>query len=82
MGDPGKDREALVEAAAGAFRARDPEGRVIACPAWHDLDEVGRMEAFDVAREARRIEAAVDPEGLSTTARAVLARVLGREGLP
>jgi hypothetical protein len=80
MGDPGQDREALVEAAASAFRARDPHGRVLAHPAWHDLDEAGRVEAFDAAREARRIEAALDPQGLSTTARAVLARITGGGG--
>ena len=76
MGDPGKDRDTLVEEAAGAFRARDPHGRIIACPAWHDLDEAGRDEAFTVAARSRALEAALDPEGLSTTARAVLARIL------
>ena len=36
---------------------------------------VGRREAFEVATELRVLEAALDPEGLSTTARAVLARI-------
>jgi hypothetical protein len=75
MGDPGKDREDLVEEAAGAFRARDPHGRVLYHPAWHDLDEAGRQEAFTLASRLRAMEAAIDPEGLSTTARAVLARI-------
>jgi hypothetical protein len=75
MGDPGKDREALVEQAASAFRERDGHGRVHAHPAWHDLDEAGRVEAFDLAESLREVEAALDPEGLSTTARAVLARI-------
>jgi hypothetical protein len=75
MGDPGKDRETLVEQAAGAFRARDPHGRVLAHPAWHDLDESGREEAFDVAARMRALEAAMHADGLSTTARAVLARI-------
>jgi hypothetical protein len=75
MGDPGKDREDLVEQAAGAFRARDPHGRILSHPAWHDLDEAGRDEAFALAARLRRMEAAIDPEGLSTTARAVLARI-------
>jgi hypothetical protein len=44
-------------------------------PQWHDLDEGGRREAFEAARLARRLEAALDPDGLSTTARAVLARL-------
>jgi hypothetical protein len=76
MGDPGKDRETLVEQAAGAFRARGPHGDVLASPAFHDLDEEGRVEAFEVAVRSRALEAALDREGLSTTARAVLARIL------
>jgi hypothetical protein len=75
MGDPGKDREDLVEEAAGAFRARGSHGEVLSLPAWHDLDEAGRLEAFALASRLRAMEAAIDPEGLSTTARAVLARI-------
>ncbi len=75
MGEPGQDRETLVEQAAGAFRGRDPHGRILAHPAFHDLDEAGREEAFDLAARNRAMEAALDPEGLSTTARAVLARI-------
>lgn len=80
MGDPGKDRETLVEQAASAFRGRDPHGRVLAHPAWHDLDEAGRVEAFEVAARLRRMEAALDPEGQSATVRAVLARIGGAGG--
>lgn len=80
MGDPGKDREILVEQAAGAFRARDPHGRVLAHPAWHDLDEAGRAEAFELAATLREMEAALDPEGLSATARAVLGRIMRAGG--
>jgi hypothetical protein len=46
-------------------------------PAWQDLDQAGRLEAFEATRAARALEAALDPEGLSTTARAVLARIRG-----
>ena len=77
MGDPGKDRETLIEQVASAYRARDPHGRVLSSPAFHDLDEPSRQEAFDVAARLRRTEAALDPEGLSTTARVVLARIRG-----
>ena len=70
------ERESLVEAAAGAFRSRAADGRVQAHPAWHDLDEAGRREAFEAARQMRALEAAADPKGLSCTARAVLARIL------
>jgi hypothetical protein len=69
------EREAMIEAAAGAFRARGPSGEVKAHPAWHDLDESGRAEAFEVARRLRRMEAAIDPDALSSTARAVLGRI-------
>ncbi len=67
--------EELVEAAATAWRERDAEGRVQSHPAWHDLDEQGRLESFEVARRLRRMEALLDPKGLSTTAKAVLARI-------
>jgi hypothetical protein len=77
MTDP-RERELLVEQAAGAWRPRLPGGGVGAHPAWADLDEAGRVEAFEAAALERRLEAALDPEGLSSTVRAVLARI--REG--
>ncbi|APR82106.1 Hypothetical protein A7982_07455 [Minicystis rosea] len=77
MGDPGKDRETLIEQTASAFRDRDPHGRVLSHPAFHDLDDAGRAEAFETAARLRRMEAALDQEGLSTTAKAVLARIRG-----
>ena len=43
--------------------------------AGHDLDDAGRVEAFAVTAKLRALEAALDPDGLSTTARAVLARI-------
>lgn len=70
------ERAKLVEQAASAWRGRDPrDGRAMIHPAWLDLDADGRREAFAVAEEQRALEAALDPEGLSTTARAVLARI-------
>jgi hypothetical protein len=80
MGTPGDDREALVEALAGAHRARDPHGAVMSHPAFHDLDDAGRLDAFDAAQRLRLLEAAIDPDGLSTTARAVLARIRAAGG--
>lgn len=76
MTDPGV-REELVEAAAGAWRPRRPDGSLGPHPAWADLDEAGRREAFEAAGLSRRLEAALDAEGLSSTARAVLARIRG-----
>jgi hypothetical protein len=75
-----EEREALIEAVAGAFRPRDPLGAIRAHPAFHDLDDAGREEAFELSRRLRALEAAMDPEGLSTTGRAVLARIRGARG--
>jgi hypothetical protein len=69
------DRENLVEQVTSAWRPRDRDGALTALPAWHDLDEGGRVEAFDATVAQRALEAAADPDGLSTTARAVLARL-------
>ena len=44
-----RDRENLVERAASAWRPRRPGGGIGSHPAWHDLDEAGRREAFDAA---------------------------------
>jgi hypothetical protein len=70
-----EERELLVEAAASAYRPRDPHGNIRPHKAWLDLDEAGRTEAFEAARTLRAMEAALDPEGLSSTARAVLDRI-------
>jgi len=69
------EREALIAAATTAFRARDAEGRLVDDPAWRDLDAAGRLEAFEEIERLRALEAALDPRGLSATARAVLARI-------
>jgi hypothetical protein len=74
---PAEEREILIEAVAGAWRPRDPRGGLRAHPAWHDLDDTGREEAYAVALELRALEAALDPEGLSATGRAVMARIRG-----
>ena len=72
-----EEHEALVEAAVTAWRPTAPDGRVLDHPAWRDLDEGGRMLAFDETVRARQMESALDADGLSTTARAVLARIRG-----
>ena len=66
--------EDLIEQVAGAHRlpVRDA---LRYHPAWHDLDDAGRQRAYELSRALRKIEAALDPEGLSTTVRAVLARI-------
>jgi hypothetical protein len=67
-----RTREELVETVASAFRPRDATGGVRPHPKWFDLDERGRAAAFDVALSLRALEAAMDPDGLSTTAHAVV----------
>jgi hypothetical protein len=71
------DRELLVERVAAAHRARDPFLRLKPEPAFFDLDEAGRHEAYELAVVTRQLEAALDPEGLSATGRAVLERIIG-----
>lgn len=66
--------EELIEQVAGAYRPPSRD-ELRYHPSWHDLDEAGRLEAYERARRLRTLEAALDPQGLSTTARAVLARI-------
>jgi hypothetical protein len=68
------EREALIEEAASAWRPHGTDA-IRPHPAWADLDQVGRLDAYEVTRLLRRLEAALHPRGLSTTARAVLSRI-------
>ncbi len=72
-----EDQERLIEALAGAWRPQDPR-RIRFHPAFFDLDATGRAEAFERTAQLRQMEAALDPEGLSTTARAVILRIRGQ----
>jgi hypothetical protein len=75
-----RERDALIEAVTTAHRAIDPFTRMVrGHEAFHDLDEDGRRLAYERTLATRVIERALDPQGLSTTARAVLARVRNRE---
>jgi hypothetical protein len=74
-----REVEILIEAATTAWRPRSPSGRIRSHPAWADLDPADRIAVYEAARELRRLEAAWDPRGLSTTARAVLARLTEAE---
>jgi hypothetical protein len=71
------EEEALIEAASAAWRPRDRDGATRPHPAWHDLDEEGRVRAYEAARANRVMEAALDAEGFSSTVRAVLSRIRG-----
>lgn len=69
-------RDALIEKATTAWRPRGAAAFVIRPhPAWADLDAAGRLEVYELTSALRRLEAALDPDGLSTTGRAVLARL-------
>jgi hypothetical protein len=70
-------RQDGIEAAAGAHRELRGDGSIADSPAWHDLDDEGRRAAHARATALRTLEAALDPEGLSTTARAILRRIRG-----
>jgi hypothetical protein len=70
-------REILIEAATTAWRPRSPSGEIRPHPAWGDLDAAGRIEVYEATRQLRRLEAALDDQGLSATGRAVLARIRG-----
>lgn len=73
------DRESLIEAAASPFRQTAADGEIQSAPAWHDLDEEGRREAFERSLVDRRLASALDPSGLSPTARAVLQKIKARD---
>ena len=68
----------LLEQAVTAWRPRTPEGAILPHPAWADLLPNDRMLLFDETVHSRAMEAALDPQGLSTTGRSVLARITGR----
>ncbi len=70
-----QEKDALIEATAGAHREVAPDGTIRWAPAWWDLDDDGRAKAAALATQLRKLEAAMDPDGLSTTARLVLARI-------
>lgn len=72
------EEEALIEAACTAWRPASRDGQLRYHPAWHDLDAQGRREVFERTLQSRVIEEALDPQGLSTTAKAVLSRLRKR----
>lgn len=70
-----REEELLLEKASTANRERDADGRVVPSGAWFDLPPDKREAAFDEIARLRRLEQALDPDGMSTTARAVLQRI-------
>jgi hypothetical protein len=72
------EEEARIEQVAAAWRDRDRDGGVAWHFAWYDLPVAARVEAARRAASQRAMEAALDPEGLSTTGHAVMARIRAR----
>jgi hypothetical protein len=70
-----REEELLVEQVVSAHRRRHADGSIQSHHAWHDLDANGRRAAFDETVRQRKLESAIDKQGLSTTARAVLDRI-------
>ena len=68
-------KDLLIEEAASAFRERNSWGRILPSPAWWDLSAEERDALYTHQLQSRIIERALDPTGLSTTARSVLARL-------
>ena len=71
-GDP---KNLLIEKAVSAFRERNAWGHILPSPSWLDLTAEDRDALFARQLESRLIERALDPNGLSSTARAILKRL-------
>ncbi|MBT8494882.1 MAG: hypothetical protein KJO07_17630 [Deltaproteobacteria bacterium] len=69
-----EERDLLITEATSAHRERLRD-RVLPCMAFVDLDEQGRDELFARTVGLRRLESALDGDGLTTTGHAVLARL-------
>ena len=69
------EEDLLIEQVAGAWRP-DSTTELQYHKAWHDLSAAARVRAFERAVALRRAEAALDRDHLSTTSRAVLAKIM------
>ena len=70
-----RERERLIESTVTAWRPRTPDGRILDHPSWADLPDADRARVWEETSRSRALESLIDPEGLSTTARAVLNRI-------
>jgi hypothetical protein len=57
----------LIEEVAGAFRPERSSGDST-LPAWHDLDEAGRREAFELAVSLRTLRPRSSRRPITTVA--------------
>ncbi len=72
-------KEQLIERAVSSFRERDSNGLIRPSPAWWDLTPADREALFHRQIESRMLERALDPDGISSTTRAVLSRIRGEQ---
>jgi len=68
------NEELLIERVTSAERPRHPT-EIASHPVWLDLSESGRVRAYERTIALRKVEGALDPRGLTTTAHAVLAKL-------
>jgi hypothetical protein len=68
------DEDDLIEELAGAWRPRD-QTTLRFHPAFFDVGEDARRRAHALALTSRPLEAALDPDGWSSTVRAVINRL-------
>ena len=71
-----RDTELLIEEALTAWRPRTPSGEILPHPAWADLTPAARERLYDETLRARKTEQALDAQGLSSTARGILERLM------
>lgn len=69
------EEQLLVEQVTSAHRERGADGSIREHRAWADLNDEGRQVAFEETVTLRELEAAMDPQGFSTTVRALLSRL-------
>jgi hypothetical protein len=71
------DEESQIEQLLSAHRERSAHGEIRSAPVFFDLSEDARERAFAEQVMQRKLEAALDTEGLSSTSHAVLGRIRG-----
>jgi hypothetical protein len=72
-------KDILMEAAVSAYRERDASGRILSSPAWWDLSPDSRSELFDRQIQSRLLERALARDGMSTTVRSILRKLMPQE---
>lgn len=69
------EQELLLEQVTSAHRERGFDGAIRQHPAWFDLDDEGRVAAYEATLALRKLEQAADPGSQSSTAKSILRRL-------